>query len=84
MQTWLPLTIGVLVIAAAVIVWQRQQLNRAHYDVTHDPTTGVGNRRAVISLLRPALCRGRPTGLVVLDSGPVQDRQRHLRPRVRQ
>ena len=71
MQMWQSSTIGVLsvvlVIAAAVIVWQRQQLTRARYDVTHDPTTCLGNRRAVTSLLRTALRRGRPTGLVVLD-----------------
>ena len=56
-----------LSIAAAAIIRQQQLLRRARFDLTHDPTTGLANRRAVVASLRTALCQGRPTGLVMLD-----------------
>lgn len=70
-QMWQPLTIGalsgVLSIALVIVVRQQQRLRRAHFDLMHDPTTGLANRRAVTASLRTALRQGRPTGLVVLD-----------------
>jgi diguanylate cyclase (GGDEF)-like protein len=71
-QTAIYLTIiGVLMVAQLVtgvlLLRSSQMLQRERYDATHDPVTGLPNRRAVTRHLRTALRRGTPTGLVFLD-----------------
>jgi diguanylate cyclase len=53
---------------AGGLLWRQQRaLVRARYDASHDDTTGLPNRRAVITHLHRAVRRGGPFGLVLLD-----------------
>jgi diguanylate cyclase len=53
---------------AGGLLWRQQRaLVRARYDASHDDTTGLPNRRAVITRLHRAARRGGPFGLVLLD-----------------
>ena len=56
-----------LTLAGGLLWHQQQALVRARHDATHDDTTGLPNRRALIGALTRALTRGRPCGLVLLD-----------------
>ena len=54
--------------AAAAVLWhQRQIVIRARYDATHDDTTGLPNRRALLTGLRRGLRDTGGAGLVLLD-----------------
>jgi diguanylate cyclase (GGDEF)-like protein len=70
-QTWLlPTIVGALLAQTftglvALRLWQ--MLSRARHDATHDPTTGLPNRRAVTKHLHAALRAGTTVGLVLLD-----------------
>jgi diguanylate cyclase (GGDEF)-like protein len=71
-QTWTYLTIvGVLLAVQAftglVVLRLWQMLSRTRHDATHDPTTGLPNRRAVTKHLYAALRAGTTIGLVLLD-----------------
>lgn len=53
---------------AGSLLWRQQQaLERARRDATHDDTTGLPNRRALLTAVRHAARRGRPFGVVLLD-----------------
>ncbi len=50
------------------LLWQQHRLlARLRYEVTHDDTTGLPNRRAALAHLQQALRDGRPLGVVLLD-----------------
>jgi diguanylate cyclase (GGDEF)-like protein len=54
--------------AAGPFVWHQQRmLTRWRHQAHHDDTTGLFNRRALLSSLRRALHDGEDVGLVVLD-----------------
>jgi len=56
-----------LALSGALLYRQRRRLVRLRYEATHDSLTGLGNRRAVLSVLDRAARRGLPHGLVLLD-----------------
>jgi diguanylate cyclase (GGDEF)-like protein len=56
-----------LAAATPLLVCQQQALTRAHHDATHDDTTGLPNRRALLTHLSRALAAGRACGVVLLD-----------------
>ncbi len=56
-----------LALAGALLWRQQQALHRARYAASHDPLTGLPNRRALTEHLRAVLGRGSPLGVVLLD-----------------
>jgi diguanylate cyclase (GGDEF)-like protein len=56
-----------LAVAGGLLWRQHAQLAQARYDATHDDTTGLPNRRALLAKLSTVLAEGRPCGLVLLD-----------------
>jgi diguanylate cyclase (GGDEF)-like protein len=56
-----------LTLAGGLLWHQHQALTLARHDATHDDTTGLPNRRALLTALSRDLTRGRPCGLVLLD-----------------
>jgi diguanylate cyclase (GGDEF)-like protein len=56
-----------LALAGAVLWRQQRALARARHDATHDDTTGLPNRRALLGAMTRAVRRGRPFGVVLLD-----------------
>jgi len=56
-----------LALAGALLWRQQQALARARYAASHDPLTGLPNRRALTEHLRAELGRGAALGLVLLD-----------------
>jgi diguanylate cyclase len=55
-----------LALAGGLLWRQQQQLARARHAATHDETTGLPNRRALLTAIRRARHR-RPFGIVLLD-----------------
>jgi diguanylate cyclase (GGDEF)-like protein len=56
-----------LALAGGLLWHQHHALVRARHAATHDDTTGLPNRRALLTALTRALTGGRPCGLVLLD-----------------
>ena len=56
-----------LALAGGLLWHQHQALVQARHDATHDDTTGLPNRRALLAALNRALTHSRPCGLVLLD-----------------
>jgi diguanylate cyclase len=56
-----------LAIAGGLLWRQQQALTRARYDATHDDTTGLPNRRALLAGLEHALRVAGAFGLILLD-----------------
>jgi diguanylate cyclase len=56
-----------LAVAGGLLWRQHAQLVQARHDATHDDTTGLPNRRALLAHLNRVLAEGRPCGLVLLD-----------------
>jgi diguanylate cyclase (GGDEF)-like protein len=53
---------------AGPLLWRQQQaLTRARHTATHDDTTGLPNRRALLGAVTRALHCGTPFGVVLLD-----------------
>lgn len=77
------LAIGVLLgmSACAPVLWhQQRRIANLGYLATHDDTTGLLNRRAVLAHLRQALVNGRQLGVVMCDLDDfktINDRHGH-------
>ncbi|MEV4481831.1 GGDEF domain-containing protein [Micromonospora coxensis] len=56
-----------LALAGALLWRQKQALDAARYQATHDEITGLPNRRLFLARLRAALTDGTPVGVVLLD-----------------
>ena len=54
-------------VAAAVLFRQHRQLARWRDEASHDPLTGLANRRALTAHLHDALTAGRATSVALLD-----------------
>jgi diguanylate cyclase (GGDEF)-like protein len=53
---------------AGGLLWRQQRaLTDARHQATHDPLTGLPNRRAALGRLHRALRTGQPLGLILLD-----------------
>jgi diguanylate cyclase len=56
-----------LALAGGLLWRQHARLVQARHDASHDDTTGLPNRRALLAKLSTAVAAGRPCGLVLLD-----------------
>ncbi|GAB3852359.1 GGDEF domain-containing protein [Dactylosporangium cerinum] len=56
-----------IAVVAVPLLRLRHALQLARYQASHDDTTGLPNRRALLTALRRSIVDGRPFGLILLD-----------------